>query len=240
MYIVSQITPLEWKEAAVCNHEEINDTEFHFCENSLNSIDGHENFINGERQENCSENYSSLECYFKNINEITPPQAGEVAEALLLKGENNDDIWMNMEHRQNFLRQQRQQYEFGSSKLGENLDIDDDGLIGFEEIDCVVGDDEENERRASFTTPVVVQSSSSTLADNETDEMFKISNIELISYENNFSLKNSFYWAMGTLLQTSDLYPKVINLKNKKCVFSSISTHPKFIITFPFSCSFSF
>lgn len=35
--------------------------------------------------------------------------------------------------------------------------------------------------------------------------------LELISYENNFNLRNSFWWAIATLIQqtTSDLYPKV-------------------------------
>lgn len=39
-----------------------------------------------------------------------------------------------------------------------------------------------------------------------------IQDIELISYENNFNLQNSFWWSMATLIQqtTSDLYPKVL------------------------------
>lgn len=39
-----------------------------------------------------------------------------------------------------------------------------------------------------------------------------VQNIELISYENNFNLRNSFWWAIATLIQqtTSDLYPKVL------------------------------
>jgi hypothetical protein len=39
-----------------------------------------------------------------------------------------------------------------------------------------------------------------------------IQDIELISYENNFNLRNSFWWSMACLIQqtTSDLYPKVV------------------------------
>lgn len=50
--------------------------------------------------------------------------------------------------------------------------------------------------------------------------------LELISYENNFNLRNSFWWAIATLIQqtTSDLYPKVFCFRaaignvNEKCV----------------------
>lgn len=178
MYIVSQITPLEWRKAAVCNHDDdaINDNEFHLCKNSLNSLDGHgEDFTSAAEVDgggNCSENYSTLEGYLKNASELSEESVA----------------WMSMEHRRNFLeRQHHHQHEpmpleFGSAKrCSDIVDIDDDGLIGFEEA-----------RRSSFDT-----------VDDE-------QSIELISYENNFNLKNSFWWAMGTLTQTtSDLYPKV-------------------------------
>lgn len=176
MYVVSQITPLEWSKAAVCNHDDdaFNDNEFHLCKNSLNSFDGHENFMNPAEVDgagNCSENYGTLERYLKNASELST----------------ESDAWMNMEHRRNFLEKQRQQQEsrqdnnLGSARhFEETLDLDDDGLIGFEKA-----------RHDSCST-----------YDND--------DIELISYENNFTLKNSFWWAMGTLLQTtSDLYPKV-------------------------------
>lgn len=47
------------------------------------------------------------------------------------------------------------------------------------------------------------------LIDPRPDEL---KNIELISYENNFNLRNSFWWAIATLIQqtTTDLYPKVL------------------------------
>lgn len=183
MYIVSQITPLEWRKAAVCNHDDdaINDNEFHLCKNSLNSLDGHEDFMSSAEVDgggNCSENYSTLEGYLKNASELS-------GESI---------AWMNMEHRRNFFEHRQQHHhqhhearEFGSKRSFNNneVDIDDDGLIGFEEV-----------RRSSFTTY-------------DTDEL-EAQNIELISYENNFNLKNSFWWAMGTLIQTtSDLSPKV-------------------------------
>lgn len=181
MYVVSQITPLEWRKASVCNHdEEPHDNEFHLCKNSLNSFDGHEDFMNATTEAggrgNCCENYSTSERYLRNV--------GEMSE--------DEDTWMSIEHRRNFLERQRQNQarnqrdnEFGSSEnLDEHLDIDDDGLIGFET----------NAR----------QSSLSSLPHDGYEE------IELISFENNFNLYNSFWWAMGTLIQTtSDLNPKV-------------------------------
>jgi hypothetical protein len=165
MYFVAQISPLEWKKASVCNHynhdDDINDTEFYH--HSLNSIDGHEDFManremtmercnveleekrsesNRKRKEeergegNCSENYSTLEQhqqYFKNM---------------CVMNEENDleNIWMNMEYRRNFINEQRARHnheqqqsssEIGSSKqhFDENLDINDDGLIGCDDED---------------------------------------------------------------------------------------------------------
>lgn len=189
MYIVSQITPLEWRKAAVCNHDDdaINDNEFHLCKNSLNSLDGHEDFMSAAEVDgggNCSENYSTLEGYLSNASEELSKES--VA-------------WMSIEHRRNFLEQQQphhQHREFGSAKRASDdndVDIDDDGLIGFEKA-----------RRSSF-------------ASFGTDELDESQNIELISYENNFNLKNSFWWAMGTLIQAaSDVNPKVspLSIKN--------------------------
>lgn len=197
MYVVSQITPLEWRKASVCNHDDAKtDNEFHLCKNSLDSLDGHErtlmNALESDVGGNCSENYSTLERqYFKNANELS---------------EENDDAWMNIEHRRNFLEAQNHHHHhkhshhdnqqpleenelFGSTKnFDENLDIDDDGLIGFERA-----------RHGSFST-----------FSNDDADHHNLSKIELISYENNFNLYNSFWWAMGTLIQTtSDLNPKV-------------------------------
>jgi hypothetical protein len=175
MYVVSQITPLEWRKAAVCNHDdEINDNEFHLCKNSSNSLDGHEHFMSAteiDGRGNCSENYSTLEQYFKNASGMSEEH----------------DAWMNVEHQKSFLESNQPDRETRSSKeFDDNLDIDDDGLIGFEEA-----------RHEHF--------SSSYLDD---DDSFN--NIELVSYENNFNLKNSFWWALASTIQTtSDLYPKV-------------------------------
>lgn len=200
MYVVSQITPLEWRKASVCNnHDDAkNDNEFYLCKNSLNSLDGHERaLMNASANDvggNCSENYSTLERqYFKNASELS---------------EENDDAWMNIEHRRNFLEARNHHHHhhhtnqhqenqhpleeseiFGSSRnFDENLDIDDDGLIGFERV-----------RHGSFST-----------FSNIDGDHNNLGKIELISYENNFNLYNSFWWAMGTLIQTtSDLNPKV-------------------------------
>lgn len=297
MYIVAQISPLEWKKASVCSHSNnnhgdehgnddvINNTEFH---HSLNSLDGHkhEDFMtngdddittiinencctmeagddnvdgdevngnisrNGEQmaegvkvmdEGNCCENYSTStlqqhEQYFKNM-------------CVMNERNDLDSIWMNMEYRQNFLlnakrqnlensrdsckelkdnlrrsnkddkmtrkstKKKRQRNEIGSSskRFDENLDIDDDGLIGYvderpNEDNCSELDyDEDLFDEDDFGLDDNFQSedlSFSTLDD--------IQNIELISYVNNFSLKSSFAWTLGTLIQsTSDLYPKV-------------------------------
>lgn len=175
MYVASQITPLEWRKAAVCHRDDdivSDDNEFHSCKNSLYSINGHERLMRTteiDGRGNCSENYST---YLKNASEMSE----------------ESDAWMSMEHRRNFLERQHlrqhQKAEFGSPRhYDDNLDINDDGLIG-----C--GD----AGRDSFLT-----------FDNDDTQ-----SIELVSYENNFNLKNSFSWALGTLIQTtSDLYPKV-------------------------------
>lgn len=174
----------------MCNHDD--DNEFH-CKNSMNSFDGHEaHFMNTQDVDgegNCGENYSTLERYLKNASELSE----------------ENDAWMSMEHRRNFLEKQQrhqeqrllQENEFRSSRnFDEHLDIDDDGLIGFEEA-----------QPNSLSTYA--------LDDDEHDE---IMDIELISYENNFNLYNSFWWAMGTLIQTtSDLYPKVFFSSNFFC-----------------------
>ena len=178
MYVVSQITPLEWRKAAVCNHDdEINDNEFHLCKNSSNSLDGHEHFMSTTEVDdrgNCSENYGTLEHYFKNASGLSE----------------EDVAWMSIEHRRNFQESNHPTNESRSSKpFEDNLDIDDDGLIGFEE--------------ARHD-----QNSSSYLNDDESHN-----NIELVAYENNFNLKNSFWWALASTIQTtSDLYPKVYNV----------------------------
>lgn len=177
MYVVSQITPLEWTKAPVCSHDDddkchddkaaSNDHEFHLCKNSSNS------FTRVDGGGNCSENYSTLDRYFKNASEVS---------------EGSGDAWMNSEHRRDFL--ERSLHEFTPTRnFDETLDIDDDGLIGFEDA-----------RRPS--------TSHSTYANEEHEE--HNNNIELISYVNNFNLRTCFWWAMGTLIQTtSDLQPKV-------------------------------
>lgn len=154
---------------------------------------------------NCCENYNTMSTlqqhqqYFKNM---------------YLMNEQNDleSIWINMESRRNFLieRRKRQKQHHcqngspthqNSSATAENLDIDDDGLIGFADMAALKqmheNDEEEyDEDPRDFTSSSFNEESSQ--------------NIELISYVNNFSLKNSFAWTLGTLLQsTSDLYPKV-------------------------------
>lgn len=164
----------------MCNHDddEINDNELHLCKNSLNSLDGHEHFMSAteiDGRGNCSENYSTLP-YFKNASDLSE----------------ENDAWMNIEHRRNFLEhhpppQQHNRPEFGSTKtFDDDLDIDDDGLIGFEE------------------------AHHESISSNYNDERESQSNIELIAYVNNFNLKNSFWWALASAIQTtSDLYPKV-------------------------------
>lgn len=117
-------------------------------------------------------------------------------------------------------RQKKQNnFEIRSSNkhFDENLDVDDDGLIRY-------GDERGNQESNNGSEAEYEQD----LFDDETNEfcmdennesqnlsfttLDEMQNIELISYVNNFSLKNSFAWTLGTLLQsTSDLYPKVSN-----------------------------
>lgn len=150
----------------------------------------------------CEENYntSTLQLhhqqYFKNM---------------CLMNEENDleSIWINMESHRNFLiekqrRQQQQQQhhcQIGSSKhhhSHENLDIDDDGLIGYGDV------------ALKQVCDVDYEYDNKNIHDDDGGDDDESQNIELISYKNNFSLKNSFSWTLGTLLQsTSDLYPKV-------------------------------
>lgn len=265
MYLVAQISPLEWKKASVCNHHdehvEVNDddgenndggggvgndgdddNEFFHSSNSLcceevaeeddddfmtnretsiatmrmdentstmelleneNSVDGGGG---GEEEDgNCCENYSSStfqqqQQYFKN---------------LCVMSEENDleRTWINMISSRNFLVRepsedrtcncQQQQQQIGPSIYSNKcFDLDDDGLIGYAEGDLKQDDEEFLRRREAGESDEVEFSS----VDNESSN-----NIELISYINNFSLKNSFAWTLGTLLQsTSDLYPKVL------------------------------
>lgn len=299
MYIVAQISPLEWKKASVCNHnendDEINDTEFHHSDDdhhSLNSIDGHEDFLtnheasaiigkdeddddnddchDGEKDEmsvnlkamkqgmakegggNCCENYrtSTLQRnqqrqYFKNM--------------CVMSAQNDlESIWMSLEYRQNFLdnakrqsksKQQKkssgkdEQLESGSTRLRSdgNLDIDDDGLIGYVDEAKVAannngfdGDDAEEEGDDCMHDDVdddgfACYHENALQADYEADDardssfetLEELQNIELISYVNNFSLKNSFSWTLGTLMQsTSDLYPKVSNCTDTRLSMS--------------------
>lgn len=145
---------------------------------------------------NCCENYNTStlqkhQQYFKNM---------------CLMNEQNDleSIWINLESRRNFFieRQRQQQQQIGSSKhhsdSHENLDIDDDGLIGYADIASKHVHDEGEVRELDE------DAQDFTSFNNESQ------NIELISYINNFSLKNSFAWTLGTLLQsTTDLVPKV-------------------------------
>ena len=122
---------------------------------------------------------------------------------------------------QHHLQQQQHNNGIGSSNkhFDENLDIDDDGLIGYvdERVDeeyynnglDIDYDDEDGYDENDFCLDDNMNDSQD-LSFTTLDEM---QNIELISYVNNFSLKNSFAWTLGTLMQsTSDLYPKVFLL----------------------------
>ncbi|KAG5677547.1 hypothetical protein PVAND_007299 [Polypedilum vanderplanki] len=242
--------------------DEINDTEFHqhYSEedenHSLNSIHGHEvlqddDFMTNREENdiivdddyencrcrkdkkeggegNCCENYSSstLQQYLKNV---------------CVMNERNDleNIWMNLEYRQNFLvnakrnkkvtkksskdelqkigsQQQKRQFD-------DNLDIDDDGLIEArvaeynnsiedDDVECMHDNIDYDDGFGCFNNAIQnevadAQLSSFSLLD-------KMQNIELISYVNNFSLKNSFSWTLGTLMQSnSELFPKATSTR---------------------------
>jgi hypothetical protein len=107
----------------------------------------------------------------------------------------------------------KQHNEIGSSK--ERFDENDDGLIGYVNEEYKNNSNNEN---VYYDNEEFCQDPNECDADEDLDGDENLSftsaddmqNIELISYVNNFSLKNSFAWTLGTLLQsTSDLYPKV-------------------------------
>lgn len=250
MYLVAQISPLEWKKASVCNHDEsdehhhdlddeMDEFHHHHSSNSLNGSEGEmadekenlmtnretsiitkEKLSEAESVGNCCENYS-------NTSTLQHNHQQDFRNVCLMSEESDlESIWINMESQRNFLiarqsgrhtqcshrhRNLQQLQQIGSSKVSdENLDIDDDGLIGYASADAALKQvhgnndgDEENldsssgcdEHTREFTT----------FEDDESQS------IELISYVNNFSLKNAFAWTLGTLLQsTSDLVPKVL------------------------------
>lgn len=114
----------------------------------------------------------------------------------------------------------KQQYNngIGSSNkhFDENLDIDDDGLIGYVDEREVDEEYYNNGLEVDYDEEDGYDENEFCLDDNNESQdltfttLDEIQNIELISYVNNFSLKNSFAWTLGTLMQsTSDLYPKV-------------------------------
>jgi hypothetical protein len=249
MYLVAQISPLEWRKASVCNHDEhldcddeINEFHHHHSSNSLNNFEVEEKEdlmtnretsittkdmedkieMEGDADGNCCENYSNTSTlqhhqqYFKNM-------------CVMSEGSDLENTWINMESRRNFyIAKQHKQHalcshstkfkqlqQIGSSKVSdENLDIDDDGLIGYATADADVAlkrvqdngdeDDDENLDLSSIGCDEHTREFTA-FDDDESHE-----SIELISYVNNFCLKNAFAWTLGTLLQTSDLYPKVL------------------------------
>lgn len=269
IYLVAQISPLEWKKASVCNHydendehveedgdDEINDNEFHHhssnslnCEeddfmtnretsittmrieeNTMELLEGEnekrnlnddkEKEVEIEESEEIAAKAEGNGNCCENYNTSTLQQHQQFFKNMCVMNEQNDleSIWINMESRRNFLieRQRRQQHycrqhkreQIGSSKRSaENLDIDDDGLIGYSDVtfkQAHDGDGSEEIMGGEYEE----DGQEFTSFDDESQS------IELISYVNNFSLKNSFAWTLGTLLQsTSDLYPKVFHYK---------------------------
>lgn len=138
-----------------------------------------------------------------------------------------ENIWINMESHQNFLlkkqlkrhnycshRNFKKLQQIGSSKVSdENLDIDNDGMIGYATADAALeqvhDDSNENDENLVELSSTGCDEYTRDFATFDEEESHDES-IELISYVNNFSLKNAFAWTLGTLLQsTSELYPKV-------------------------------
>lgn len=235
MYLVAQISPFEWKKASVCNHydedddDKMNDEFHHHSSNSLNCEENdfmtnretsittmriEENtmeLLEGENEKIISKEQSKKEEVVEkevgdgncceNYNTSTLQQHQQYFKNMCLMNEQNDleSIWINMESNRNFFIERQQ---IGSSKhlYNENLDIDDDGLIGYADNILKQVHNKENVRGLACEK----DAQEFTLFDDESQ------NIELISYVNNFSLKNSFAWTLGTLLQTSsELVPKV-------------------------------
>lgn len=146
MYIVSQITPLEWRKSAVLSHDKEN-----VC--GENEICGSDDEYQDETN-SCSHDYE------------TSPRISEICKS---------DIECYL---------QDEYLAFMAEK--ENLfSVHPENSLGNNKCLCssISSHGEEN-----------------------------IQDIELVSYENNFNLRNSFWWSMACLIQqtTSDLYPKVL------------------------------
>lgn len=152
MYIVSQITPLEWRKSSVHTHD-----THHDAHNDKENVCGDNEMCNvscesDEDEESC--------CSHAHGDEIMKP--------------------------------------------------------GFDHHDGCIADYENLLSMASefYSYETKCQCSTSSPTQLDSDDIDIIQKIELISYENNFNLINSFWWSMATLIQqtTSDLYPKVTNL----------------------------
>lgn len=225
MYLVAQISPFEWKKASVCNHEESDeqhdlDDEFlhHHSSNFLSDFEVQEKedlMTNRETsittKEMEEENGMEVEAY-SNTSTLQQNQK-YLRNMCVMNDENNlETIWINMKSRNFFqnhharcAQRNLQKLKSRSSKVSdENLDIDDDGLLENATADAAL------KRVLNESNKEYLDLSTSGCDEHSREFDDESQSIELISYVNNFSLKNAFAWTLGTLLQsTSELYPKV-------------------------------
>lgn len=207
MWFVARVSPFEWELSTVCNQhcescdscshvDEISDCK---CEHSEKQFECHTDFdmhdhscdhehshhlaaVVDKKEQNNFDIKDSFDRYFKNINNI----------------EEINNILMDLEHRQHYLEQQRQLKRnnmLNHKKLLNEYDEDLDDMEDVDENNDLLGNEMDENNFDDFIEQDV---------DDPDSRDF-----ELISYENEFTLKNCFWWAIGTLIQTSDLNPKV-------------------------------
>lgn len=216
MWFVARVSPFEWQLSTICNqHCDVCDSCSHVddatisdckCEHESSDCDfGHSHehdHDNGHGHSHGSDDQShghprrqqqpniiqeqinfdlkeSFDRYFKNIDNI----------------EEINNILMDLEHRQHYLESQRQQKKnlLNKMKLNDCTDDEDKEIDDYDENDDLLK-----------SADVLEEEFDEMDLDNEDEVDF-----ELVSYENDFTIKNCFWWAIGTLIQTSDLNPKV-------------------------------
>jgi len=190
-------------------------------QNDLESIwmnmEYRQNFVLNARRQN-NRNHQHEEKHQHQQHQKQKPKQNQQKENSNNSNNRSEGMRKRIKKRHGRKNEYKQQYNngIGSSNkhFDENLDIDDDGLIGY-----VDEEDYNNGSEVDYVEEDGYDENEFCLDDNNESQdlsfttLDEIHNIELISYVNNFSLKNSFAWTLGTLMQsTSDLYPKVLFL----------------------------
>jgi hypothetical protein len=213
MWFVARVSPFEWQLSTICNQHcdvcnscnHVDDAIFDCkCEQDVDTSDcEHEHSCSHNHEDHSGHGHShehprSSRHQQQQPNIIQEQINFDLKESFDRYFKNIDNIeeinniLMDLEHRQHYIEQQRQQKR---NLLNKTNCTDDE--------DKEIDEYDENEDLLK----------SGNLVEEEFDEM-DLDNeeevdYELVSYENDFTIKNCFWWAIGTLIQTSDLNPKV-------------------------------